>query len=550
MSTELLMPNAALALAELIVLGALSWLAIYVSRLVLTALSQMEPVEGRQMMGEERRQYVADHVASYIKVLAGLTALGIVGYNAWLTASGYSGPQLVMDHLARVSPRRAALVAAEIVAVMVLLKLLSWVGQQLRDWTVQRLKAARVVRVADKRIEDLGTTLRQLIASLLWYTGAILIAGALDLSEEIIYWVGFIFSLAVIWSLVRLISDALDVAIDAIYQGLRREEQVSWQDATAQQLRGITSSVKVALRWSVYIAAAAYVVRTAPLGPTAFDISTKVIKAAGIVIGAQILLAVAMGVITHLAAAKEGDAQIARQRRETMLPLIGSVLRYAIYFVAGVMALQQLGVDVTAILAGAGIVGIAVGFGAQSLVQDVISGFFTLFEGEYMVGDYIEVMGQEGWVEALTLRETTIRRRDGALVIVPNGQINEIINYSKLYVNAVVDVGVSYEGDLMHAIRVLEDVGRDAREDIADITGPPNVSVTGFNSSDVPLRLSVPVKPGRHIEVARELMRRVKLRFDDEGVEIPFSRHVLIMQNAEGEPMKELPVRLVDGRGA
>ena len=119
---------------------------------------------------------------------------------------------------------------------------------------------------------------------------------------------------------------------------------------------------------------------------------------------------------------------------------------------------------------------------------------------------------------------------------------------SKSYINAVVDVGVSYEGDLDHAMTVLERIGNDARSDIAEITGPARVKVTDFGSSDVPLRLVVPVHPGKHWDVACELRHRIKLVSDEEGVEIPFSRQVIILQTPEGEAVRELPVRmLADG---
>ncbi|MGC9317948.1 MAG: mechanosensitive ion channel family protein [Armatimonadota bacterium] len=550
MSTELLMPNAALTLAELIILGVVSWLAVRLSRLVLTALSRMEPVEGRHMIGDERREQVADQLGRYISILAGLGAIGVVGYNAWLTAMGHSGPELIMREVSGVSPRQVAICAAEIAAILVLLKLLSWLGGQFRDWAVERLKAAPTVRVEESRLETLGTNLQHLIEAALWYAGATLIAGALNLPGDAAYWIGFIFSLAVVWGLVRLISDALDVAIDAIYEGLRRDEGAALEDSSRRQVRRILDSIKSMLRWSVYVAAAAYVIRTAPLGAAAFEFSNNLIRAVGIIILAQLALAVAMGVMARLAVGDEEDSRTIRQRRETMLPLLGSLLRYVIYFVAGVMAVQQMGVDITAILAGAGIAGLAIGFGAQSLVQDVISGFFTLFEGEYMVGDFVEIGGIDGTVEALTLRQTSIRRRNGSLAILPNGQINEVINYSKRFVKAVVDVGVAYEGDLNRALGVLEEIARDARNDIPEITGPPTTRVLGFNASDVGVRLVVPVEPGKHWDVACELRRRVKVTFDEEGVEIPFARQVIILQTADGRPLDELPVRLIEGEMA
>ncbi len=321
-----------------------------------------------------------------------------------------------------------------------------------------------------------------------------------------------------------------------------------WVDDAPADMPRVLASLKLAMRWAVYIGAVGFVLRNAPLGASAYDLSLKAVKATAILVAAQLLLVTAMIIIARYSSGREEDTSLATKKRETMLPLIGSLLRYLIYFVAIVMALDTVGVQVAPILAGAGVVGLAIGFGAQSLVQDVISGFFTLFEGIYMVGDYVEMASIEGTVEALTLRTTSIRSRDGRLNTIPNGEIRQVTNYSKSYINAVVDVGVSYEGDLEHAMAVLERVGNDARSDIADITGPARVRVTDFGSSDVPLRLVVPVRPGKHWDVACKLRRRIKLVFDEQGVEIPFSRQVIILQTPEGEAVRELPVRmLADG---
>jgi len=551
--TQLLMPNAAVALAELILLAALAWLLIRIAGSVLRVVGDMfTSRDGRCLMPEEQRELLSDQVARVIKFVAGLGAFGVVAYNGWLTAAGYNAADLVtaqvIDNRA-VTLRSVGIGAGQILAILVLLKLLSWLGARARVWIVEQLKAARVVRVADERIDMLGYHFAHLVSAALWLAGGLLIAGALNLPDTAVYWISFVLSLIVVWALVRLISDSLDAAVDAIHESLPTPERDADEGRTQRRVQRIVGSVKTALRWAVYVGAGAYVLRSAPLGSDAYELSNSIVKAAAVIVGAQLALALGMAVIARLAAGGD-DSAVARQRRDTMIPLVNSILRYVIYFVAAVMALQMLGVDVTAILAGAGIAGLAIGFGAQSLVQDVISGFFILFEGEYMVGDFVELAGVAGTVEAITLRATSIRQPDGSLAIVPNGQVQQVINYSKRFVRAVVDVGVSYEGDLDHALAVLERVARDAREDLHDITGPPNVRVTGFNTSDIGLRLTVPVRPGRHREVAFELRRRVKLTFDAEGVEIPFSRHVIIFQSADGTPLQELPVRLVNDRRA
>jgi small conductance mechanosensitive channel len=535
--------------AELIAVGILSWLIARIGNGLIDAIGDLELSEGKRCMSEERERLVSAHFSRGVKAAGGLAALGVVGYNFWLTAVGYNGPDLVMQQVSRSNAFTWQALAGKlggIIGVLALVKLLSWLGEQFREWLVGVLIAAEVVRVTDERVERIGDHFSWLLRAILWLLGATLLVELFDAPDSVVYWVNFVFTLGVIWGLVHLITDSLDAAIDAVYEGLMIAHLLGqWVDASPGDKPRVLASLKLAMRWAVYIGAAGFVLRSAPLGASAYDLSLKAVKATAILVGAQLLLVTAMIIIARYSVGREGDASLAAKKRETMLPLVGSLLRYLIYFAAAVMALQTMDVDVTTILAGAGVVGLAIGFGAQSLVQDVISGFFTLFEGIYMVGDYVEMASIEGTVESLTLRTTSIRSRDGRLNTIPNGEIRQVTNYSKSYINAVVDVGVSYEGDLERAMGVLERIGNDARGDIADITGPARVRVTDFGSSDVPLRLVVPVRPGKHWDVACELRRRIKLVFDEEGVEIPFSRQVIILQTPEGEAVRELPVRMI-----
>src|SRR5207342_3255972 len=132
--------------------------------------------------------------------------------------------------------------------------------------------------------------------------------------------------------------------------------------------------------------------------------------------------------------------KVKSQKERTLVPLLHSTCQYVLYFGAGVAMLRALDVDTTPILAGAGILGLGVGLGAQSLVTDVVSGFFILFETQYLVGDYVQVGDAAGIVEEVSLRVTKIRDGKGKLYIIPNGQIKGVVSYSKGYVNAVVEV--------------------------------------------------------------------------------------------------------------
>jgi small conductance mechanosensitive channel len=202
-------------------------------------------------------------------------------------------------------------------------------------------------------------------------------------------------------------------------------------------------------------------------------------------------------------------------RLRTVASLLTSVVRWVIGFVAGVVILRELGVDVLAILVSAGVLGLAIGFGAQSLIRDVITGFFLLFEGLLHVGDVVQVGGATGSVESIGLRITTIRMDDGALRVIPNGLLTEFSTYSAGGVRAVVDVPISRDVPVDEALALLREVGEAwARESGAALDRPEVPGIIGFSGNDVVLRLTVRTAPERRLAAEAELRRRIKAAFD------------------------------------
>jgi small conductance mechanosensitive channel len=245
---------------------------------------------------------------------------------------------------------------------------------------------------------------------------------------------------------------------------------------------------------------------------------------------------------THIDAA--GDlvhATRRAQRAKTMGDLFKSVITGVLVAVFGTMVLSQLGVNIAPIIASAGIVGIALGFGAQSLVKDFLSGVFMIFEDQFGVGDVIDVGEATGTVEAVTLRVTRLRDLDGTVWYVPNGEILRVGNKSQNWSRAVVDVGVGYDEDIARAKRVLSEVAHDMWED-EDYRGviieePEVTGVEALAPDSITLRVLVKTAPMEQWAVARELRQRVKARFDHEGIEIPFPQRVV--WHREGRPHPE-----------
>jgi small conductance mechanosensitive channel len=225
------------------------------------------------------------------------------------------------------------------------------------------------------------------------------------------------------------------------------------------------------------------------------------------------------------------QATEAKKRAQTL----GNILRHAflivIFFIAILMILGELGIQLGPLLATAGIGALAIGFGAQGLVKDVISGFFIILENQYRIGDAIEVAGVSGLVESVSLRKTVLRDLEGRVHTVPNGEIKVVSNLSKEWSRAVVDIGISYRDDVDHIIDLLGQIGKElAGEEpyqSAILESPQILGVERFGESQLVIRMIVKTMPLKQWEVGRELRRRIKNRFDEKGIQIPPPHRIL-----------------------
>ncbi len=219
-------------------------------------------------------------------------------------------------------------------------------------------------------------------------------------------------------------------------------------------------------------------------------------------------------VIVRVAASPEA---VRAPRIRTVTELLGNVVRWLFGLAVLLVVLSEIGIDVRGLLVSAGLVGLAVGFGAQTLVRDLLAGVFLLFEGVIGVGDLVEVGGRIGTVESVGLRVTRFRLQDGGLRVVPNGQLNDFVNLSSSWARVMIDVGVPREVDVSRALDVLREVGMTwARDTGAALDTPEAQGIIKFSGSDVILRLAVTVAPPRRLGAEAELRRRIKEAFDRE----------------------------------
>lgn len=241
--------------------------------------------------------------------------------------------------------------------------------------------------------------------------------------------------------------------------------------------------------------------------------------------------------------ARRQDSREDEQRVRTLSRVIRYSLTVVVSLVAGMLLLSEIGISVAPILGAAGVVGLAVGFGAQSLVKDYFTGLFLLLENQIRLGDVVEAGGKAGVVEELTLRYLRLRDYSGIVHFIPNGEITHVSNMSLNFAYAVLDVGVGYGEDVERVVDVIRETGADLRADPAfaprilealEIAG-----VEQWADSAVVIRCRFKVLPMEQWNVRREALKRLKAAFDRHGIEIPFPHRKLVLAAAPSLPHPE-----------
>ncbi len=236
-----------------------------------------------------------------------------------------------------------------------------------------------------------------------------------------------------------------------------------------------------------------------------------------------------------------GEAAEAEKRAATLGSIFRKSLTVGIWVLAGVMSLREAGFDIGPILAGAGVVGVALGFGAQNLVRDLLAGLFLLIENQIRLNDVVKINGVGGLVEEINLRTTVLRGEDGAVHVFPNGTIQTLSNLTREYSYYVFDLGVAYKEDTDRVVAAMKEVAAQlmSEEAFRDLILEPLevLGVDRFGDSAVVIKARIKTPPIQQWTVGREMNRRLKKRFDELGIEIPFPQRVVhIAPSDAGQP--------------
>jgi small conductance mechanosensitive channel len=266
------------------------------------------------------------------------------------------------------------------------------------------------------------------------------------------------------------------------------------------------------------------------------NIFSKILKIVVVFIVIKILSRILNAIISKMVERrKHSKLPVDERKLNTLSAVLKNVIRYTIYFIGVMIILDILGVNTNSIIATAGIGGLAISFGAQSLVKDIITGFFILFEDQFSVGDYIQIGDFEGIVVEMGIRVTKIRDFSGELHIIPNGNISIVTNKSRGPMSSYVDVRIPYEEDVDRAIRIIEEACEKVKENNDTILeGPSVLGITDLGDSGINIKIIAKTEPMNQWALERQLRKEIKKAFDAENIQIAYPKLIIQDRNSRG----------------
>jgi moderate conductance mechanosensitive channel len=450
-----------------------------------------------------------------------MLAVGIVGYNGWLVAGGIDVPQHTADvlRLLTVEMWRALGVAFGKLALAVLVLLVATrILRRIFGGLHTGITRHHHLSDKGKSVEKLFAGLDRAIVITGWMLIAVLATWLLGMPLAVTDSLLLIVRLYLVFAVGIMLIRAAAIAVDVLDGWGRHYMHARGWVGHYDHLLRLVPTLRACVEYALWISVAALViVQLGPIRNLAIW-GPRLVQAIGIFFAGRVIIEIGHLEIGHRMLPSEGLDEMEHRRRATMVPLVRSVFTYAVYFATAALMLSSLGFNPMPFLAGAGILGLVIGFGAQSLINDVVSGFFILFENVYLVGDLVEAAGARGVVEAIEFRVTKIRDGDGRLHIIRNGDMKPVINYSKDYTMAVVPVEVAYDRDLRAVFATLLEAGARVRASDANVLGETRIDgITNFGSSTMTVRTSTRVRPGCHEAIAASLRLAIKEGFDRQG---------------------------------
>ena len=489
-------------------------------RLVLTRAARRAEATGRESVAASARTFQAQ-LRTVLLISSTLLVVASLAYNGWLAARGVDPGRHTIGLLGSISAdmwmalataamKLAATSVAFVIAMRLVRRALGALERAVNRWDQVHendLSLGVFVGGLQRAIVNTGWMLLAVFACRLFAVPDLVVGALLTLVRAYV---------VIALGLIAIRSTV--VIVDTLDGWSRRFAQIHDWQRYYDHLRPLVPVLRTCLEYVLWILVGVTALSQVWWVPEVAVWSGRLMQAIALFFAGRVVIELGRLEIGRRVLPQEGLDETARRRRATIAPLARSTFSYGVYFATAVAILASLGFNPMPFLAGAGVLGLIIGFGAQSLINDVVSGFFVLFENTYLVGDQIEAAGAKGVVEAIEFRTTKIRDADGRLYIVRNGDIKQVVNYSKEYSMAVVPVEVAYGADLPRVFRILREAGEHIRAGNHDVLEATAIDgITAFGPLTMTVRTSTRVSPGRHEAAAAAIRLAIKEAFDHEA---------------------------------
>ncbi|MDY6804697.1 MAG: mechanosensitive ion channel family protein [Cyanobacteriota bacterium] len=479
----------------------------------------------------KRWQKNAENVEQNLKIILRFSraflCLLVALVNGWLV---YSGAEDLQEYtftlIKNIPPEFWRALVLGIVKTTLLLWLVSFTLpylHRLLDLACHRVQNMDEIQANDESIADLFDYFKSNFTKIIWLFAMALCSQFLRLPEiiaEYLYIGCKIYLIFVAGKIALQIKTVLVDTLDGLSHKYSSPKNIL---RFYDRLRHLVPLTRKCLEFVIYIVTASLAVRQIELIAGIAEYAPQALSILGIFFASRIFEEVVNLFLEEVMLADQDKIDILdKQRRLTMLPLLKSFVKYFVYFTSAIFILNTVGIDPTPILAGAGILGLAIGMGAQTLLQDMVAGMFVLFENYYLVGDFVEINDIRGFVTAIELRTTRVTFKERNYII-PNGEIRNIINYSKEFSSASVEIGVAYTSDLNVVYKVLEKLALYFQDTYEEVIEPTKIKgVNEFGEYQILIKTSTKVKPGTQRKMERIFRKTIKEVFDRKGIEMPY----------------------------
>lgn len=475
---------------------------------------------------EKSVEVIYQNLQILITISSLLLCLVVAGFNGWFIYQGKDLIEYKQSLVQNISPDYWIEIGIGVIKSLILLILTNWTIPYIDkfiNWLKKQAKDFERLTANDETIESLFDFFQSNFNRIIWLLSISISNQFLQLPQVIIEYLYISLRIYIIIVAGLVFVKGTTAVIDTIdaLSNKYSEQKNIFILRIYDNLSHLIPLTKRCIEYAIYIVTATLVIQQLDFIAKLAIYGHLLVKIIGVVFITRVVEEVAKLLLEKLLLDNNNSNNLSQKRHQTFLPLFHSFIKYFIYFGAGIAILYIVNIDPTPILAGVGILGLTVGMGAKSLIEDIVAGFFILFENYYLVGDFVEINGVYGFVTGIELRTTRINYEDKHHII-HNRDVKNVVNHSH-HSNSVVTLKIPYQSDINQIYDIIERVGKKLQENYPEEIMKATVvdGVEEFDDYKMLIHITTKVKPGRHINMKRILGTMIKQAFQEEAIEIP-----------------------------